>query len=85
MMYPRHSELCAYAPPHTISSTFSIVLCGRPRVSLSLAELTGSEARVPSTRFGRLTIPTRVATAVRKSAPPAFDMCKGANWAVHPP
>ena len=85
MMYPRHSELGAYAPPHTISSTFPIALCGRHRTLLSLAELTGSEARAQSTRFRTLTVPTRFAIAMRKATPPAFDMWKGVNWTADPP
>ena len=84
-MYPRHLELCAYPPPHTISSTFSIALCGRPNLCLSLAKLTGAEARAQSTRFRTLTVPVRFANAVRKATPPAFDMWKGVNWTADPP
>ena len=85
MMHPRYLEPCAYAPPYIISSTFSFALCGRPRVPLGFAELTGSEARAQSTRFRTLTVPIRFANAVRKATPPAFDMCKGVNWTVNPP
>ena len=84
-IHPSQSDLCAHTPPYAASSTFSTALCAPPKLSLHLAELTGSEARVPKSRFGTLTVPIRFANAVRKATPPAFDMWKGVNWTADPP